>query len=345
MGSNQFNDREATLAAVSMRGSHDPEANWKRYEEFIDEAAANGVDYLVFPEVSLHGYLFGSRELGTHDLAEQHKYFRAVAETIPGPTTEKLHELARKHTMYIQAGMAEKSSDGSVVFNSAVLIGPEGIVGVFRKFHNQFEWPVFSPGNHMEVFDTGLGKVGMFICYDLAFPEITRLYALRGARIAALTTAWPMKGDDHTDDYYGYTYDILSRSNALMNQMWMVCSNQIGRPDTPGTPNYYGHSRIIAPNGTVITDIGYSEGLAIASVDLVQGIEDGRTMDFFGLNLLQDRRPTYYGDIGREKPYLSLSSDFDSANDRSDERKGVTSNGIRDTDGHVVNPTEAVVRR
>jgi predicted amidohydrolase len=193
----------------------------------------------------------------------------------------------------------------------------------------------------MEVFETGLGKVGMFICYDLAFPEITRLYALRGARIAALTTAWPMKGDDHTDDYYGYTYDILSRSNALMNQMWMVCSNQVGRPDTPGTPNYYGHSRIIAPDGTIVTDIGYEEGLAVATVDLVQGIEDGRTVDFFGLNLLQDRRPTYYGDIAREKPYYPLSSDF---NYGSETKKGVSANGSNGSEDHVYDAVDAATR-
>src|SRR5215204_268128 len=81
---------ETTLGAVSMRCSHDPEANWKKYLSFIDEAALRGVDYLVFPEVSLQGYLMGSRALGSRDMAEQLTYFRRVAEPVPGPTPGRL---------------------------------------------------------------------------------------------------------------------------------------------------------------------------------------------------------------------------------------------------------------
>jgi predicted amidohydrolase len=241
-------------------------------------------------------------------MAEQQAYFRAVAEPVPGPTTERLIALAQKHNMYIQAGLAESVMDGNIIYNSAVLVGPEGLVGVFRKFHNQFEWPIFSAGNHMDVFPTAIGKVGMFICYDLAFPEITRVFALRGARIAALTTAWPMKGDDPETDYYGYTYDILSRANALANQMWIVSSNQVRRPPTPGCANYYGHSRIVAPTGEVIADIGYEEGIVSATVDVEGGVEKARTVDFFGLNLLQDRRPSHYGIIGSEASYHDLDT-------------------------------------
>lgn len=286
---------ETTISAVSMHCSHNPEANWKKYLEFIDEAAAQGADYLVFPEVSLQGYLMTTGGIGSPEMVEQLRYFRRVAETIPGPTTDRLTALAAKHNMLIQAGMAEKAMDGNMVYNSAVLIGPQGVIGVFRKLHNQFEWPVFGPGDHLSVYETRLGKIGMFICYDLAFPEITRAFALQGATIAALTTAWPMKGDDWETDYYGYTYDLLSRSMALANQMWMVCSNQVERPPTPGCSNYYGHSRIIAPNGMIVSEVKHEEGLATATVDLDEGIERGRTLDFFGLNLLQDRRPEFYG--------------------------------------------------
>ena len=80
---------ETTLSAVSMHCSHDPEANWKKYLAAIDEAAARGTDYLVFPEVSLHGYLMGTRALGSPEMADQLAYFRRVAEPIPGPTTRR----------------------------------------------------------------------------------------------------------------------------------------------------------------------------------------------------------------------------------------------------------------
>jgi hypothetical protein len=104
-----------------------------------------------------------------------------------------------------------------------------------------------------------------------------------------------MKGEDPATDYYGYTYDLFSRANALANQIWMVCSNQVHRPPTPGCANYYGHSRIIAPTGKIVAEIGHEEGLVTAGVDLQDGIERGRTLEFFGLNLLQDRRPEFYG--------------------------------------------------
>lgn len=298
---------ETTLGAVSMHCSHDPAANWKKYLDAIAEAAGRGTDYLVFPEVSLHGYLMGARSLGSPEMREQLAYFRRVAEPIPGPTTNRLTKLAARHNMLIQAGLAERAMDGNIIYNSAVLIGPRGVIGVFRKLHNQFEWPVFSPGDHLSVFETRLGKIGMFICYDLAFPETVRAFALQGATIAGLTTAWPMKGDDPETDYYGYTYDILSRANALSNQLWMVCSNQVNRPPTPGCANYYGHSRIIAPTGKIVAELGHEEGLVTATVDLEDGIERGRTLDFFGLNLLQDRRPEFYGMIPARDIYTAGS--------------------------------------
>jgi predicted amidohydrolase len=293
-----------TLGAVSMHCTHQVEANWKKYREFIEEAATRNVDFLVFPEVSLQGYFWATPGVGSSEMAEQLHYFRAAAETIPGPTTALLQAYAARHNMLIQAGMAEKACDGNVIYNSAVLVGPSGVFGVFRKLHNQFEWPIFGPGNHLSVFPSPLGKIGMFICYDLCFPEITRAFALQGATIASLTTAWPMKGEDPETDYYGYTYDLLSRSNALSNQMWMVCANQVKRPPEPGCPNYYGHSRIIAPTGKIVAEIGHEEGLVTATVDLEGELERARTLDFFGLNLLQDRRPEYYDLLAdRALPY------------------------------------------
>jgi predicted amidohydrolase len=306
---------ETTLAAVSMHCSHDPAANWRKYQEFIDEAASRSVDFLVFPEVSLQGYFWGTRAIGSPVLLEQQKYFRSVAETIPGPTTDKLVDLAKKHSMYIQAGIAESTLDRKILYNSAVLVGPEGLVGVFRKFHNKFEWPIFSPGNEIPVFPTSLGKVGMFICYDLAFPEVTRVFALKGAAIATLTTAWPMKGEDPETDYYGYTYDILTRANAFANQMWMICSNQVRRPPTPGASNYFGHSRIVAPTGKVVADIGYDEGIVSATVDVLGDLERARNLDFFGHNLLRDRRPSYYEPISHNGFYTSPADSTDEVGD------------------------------
>src|ERR1043165_9041814 len=89
--------RETTLGAVSMHCSHDYTANLNKYREFIAEAASLGVDLLVFPEVSLHGYLMGARAPGTPEMAEQLESFRSVAEPVPGPTTRILQDYAARH--------------------------------------------------------------------------------------------------------------------------------------------------------------------------------------------------------------------------------------------------------
>jgi len=283
-----------TLGAVSMHCSHNVASNLKKYREFIEAAVDRNVGFLVFPEVSLQGYFWTTPGVGSPEMAEQLQYFRRVAEPIPGPTTAILQEYAARHNMLIQAGMAERALDGNVIYNSAVLVGPSGVIGVFRKLHNQAEWPVFGPGDDLSVFATPLGNVGMFICYDLCFPEVTRTFALQGATIASLSTAWPMQGEDPATDYYGYCYDVMSRANAFSNQIWLISANQVKRPPSPGCPNYYGHSRIVAPNGKIVAEIGHEEGLVTATVDLEGALERARTLDFFGANLLRDRRPEYY---------------------------------------------------
>lgn len=295
---------KTTLGAVSMHCSHNYADNVRKYREFIEEAALAKVDFLVFPEVSLQGYLMGSSKAqGSKESADQLAYFRSVAEPIPGPSTELLREYAAKHRMLIQAGMAESTMDGNVLYNSAVLVGPTGVLGVFRKLHNQFEWPVFRPGNHLSVVPTPLGKVGMLICYDVAFPEVVRTYALQGAVIASLTTAWPMTGDEPKGDPSAHLYDLQTRANAQANQIWLVSSNQVHRPPTEGCVNYYGHSRIVAPTGDIVAEIGHEEGLVTATVELRKGIEHARTAYGFGNNLLSDRRPEFYGQLARTDIY------------------------------------------
>jgi hypothetical protein len=83
----------------------------------------------------------------------------------------------------------------------------------------------------------------------------------------------------------------------------MVCSNQVNRPPTEGCPNYYGHARIIAPTGKIVAELGHEEGLVTATVDLQGELERARTLDFFGLNLLQDRRPEFYGLLADKEIY------------------------------------------
>jgi predicted amidohydrolase len=294
---------QVTLGAVCMHCTHNVKSNLNKYVEFIDEAAARGVRFLVFPEMSLPGYKWRLNEQGSVERSEQFRYFRSVAEPVPGPLTRNLQTYAARYGMLIQAGMAESAMDGNIVYNSAVLVGPEGVVGVFRKVHNPFEWPIFASGDSLTVVPTPLGKIGMFICYDLCFPEVVRAFALQGALLVSMSTAWGMEGEDPQTDPWARVYDILARSNALMNQVWMVSANQVKRPPKDGARTYYGHSMIISPSGEVLSDTGYDEGIAVATVNLREGIERARTLDVFGNNLLADRRPELYGILADKTIY------------------------------------------
>lgn len=286
---------EVTLAAVSMHVAQDKAANLEKYLRFIDEAASLGARLLVFPEVSLQGYLKKRGAPGEPEVIELTRYYRQTAETVPGPTTELIGKHAARHNMYIQIGMAESARAGQVFYNSAVLVGPEGVVGSFRKLHDRGEWPVFCSGDEFPLLETAVGKIGMFVCYDMCFPETVRTYAVRGAVIASMSTAWPLKDPNAPDseaDHYAYVYDTLTRAHAIANQVFFISSNQVG---PTGRFNYYGHSRIISPTGKVLADSGREEKLIAAAVDIEREIDVARTETLFFKNLLRDRRPETYG--------------------------------------------------
>ncbi len=286
---------EVTLAAACMNVAHDKAANLEKYVRFIEEAVALGARLLVFPEVSLQGYLKKRGAPGEPEVIELTRYYRQTAEAVPGPTTELIGKYAARHNMHIQIGMAESARAGQVFYNSAVLVGPEGVVGVFRKLHDRGEWPVFCSGDEFPIMDTSLGKIGMFVCYDMCFPETIRTYAVRGAVIASMSTAWPLKDSTTSDpeaDHYAYVYDTLTRAHAIANQVFFISANQVG---PTGRYNYYGHSRIIAPSGVVLADSGREEKLIAAAVDIELDIDVARTETLFFKNLLRDRRPETYG--------------------------------------------------
>ncbi len=283
-----------TLAAACMHVAHDKQANLDKYLAFIEQAAAAGARLLVFPEVSLQGYLKKRGAPGEPEVIELTRYYRQTAETVPGPTTELLARHAARHNMYIQVGMAEADRAGQVFYNAAVLVGPEGVVGVFRKLHDRGEWPVFCSGDEFPLLETRLGRLGMLVCYDMCFPESVRTYAVRGAVIASMSTAWPLQDPNAPDpeaDHYAYVYDTLTRAHAIHNQVFFISSNQVG---PTGRFNYYGHARIVSPTGRVLADSGREEKLITATVDVEHEIDIARTETLFYKNLLRDRRPETY---------------------------------------------------
>lgn len=285
---------ETTIGTVSMRCTEDQAANLAKMERFVAEAAASEVRLLVFPEMAVQGYLTdGGTYTSPTTLAALERY-RRIAETVPGPATERFARLAKRHRMTIQFGLAECNDVRTKLFNSAVIVSGQGLVGCYRKVHNQNEWPVFQSGSEALVFETPVAKLGPFICADLHYPELLRSMAVQGAQILTMSTAYPMDGSDAACDPNGAAYKTHADAAAMASQIWVVQSNQVGFGREDGTgPNYYGSSRIVSPFGEVASS-GYAECLVTARVDIAGEI--ARHVAAKGPRMAR-RRPEVYGPL------------------------------------------------
>jgi len=191
--------RKVRLATVHFRprGDKTPEGNCRLFAPLIEEAARKKADLVVLPEA----LTFYGTGLKCAD----------VAEPIPGPSTEYFGALAKKHDLYIVAGLFERADH--LIYNVAVLLGPDGtIVGKYRKValpRSEVAWGL-APGNDYPVFDTRFGKVGMMICYDGFFPEVARQLTVRGAEVIA----WPVWGCN----------PLLGRARAAENHVYIISS-------------------------------------------------------------------------------------------------------------------------
>lgn len=293
-----MDEEKVTLATTAMNVVFDKRRNLAKYLKFVDEAAEKGAKLIVFPEQSLQGYLESLTELKSSSVEYQH----ANAEPVPdGPSVQELVGKAREKEMYIIWGMTEAASDEgpTVLYNTAVLTGPDGYVGKYRKVHQPLdELHVFFRGKSFNVFDTEVGKIGMLICYDKTFPESCRELALQGAELLVMPTAWPLSkpgGDPNPDeDHKTYLYDLYDKVRAAENQCFFISSNQIGKT---GDHDYLGHSRIVAPNGIVLAELGYQEGMVTATVDIRGDMLRARTTDM-DVFMLKDRHPEVYTHLG-----------------------------------------------
>ncbi len=266
------------VGLVQINTQADKEANLQRAEELIDEAVAKGARFVVLPEyVSF---------LGPRD---QHQ---AIAEPIPGPTTERFAAKARQHGIYLHGGsIHELSETDGKFYNTSVVFDPQGeIIATYRKIHlfdidltgnvTANESSTILPGDEIVTADIDGHTVGLSICYDLRFPELYRLLALSGAEVLLVPAAFTMfTGKDH--------WHVLLRARAIENQTWVLAPGQFG----PHEPNAqcYGHSLIIDPWGTVVADASNGEGVVVADLDF-DALRKIRTQ----LPSLANRRPAAY---------------------------------------------------
>ena len=205
-------------------------ANVAKALDYCDQAAKKGVEMLCLPECASTGFEW----LGDRDAA-----VKVYAEPVPGPMVEVFAEKARATGMYIIFGVVERPRNSKKIYNTAFLVGPEeGYIGRHRKVHAE---KVFAPGAEAPVFDTRYGKVGIFICADQRSPELSRLLALKGARILFQPTNYfHADGVDIRRRYMGKC--TAQRARAIDNGVHLVIANA-------GRPEYVNNSRIVEPNG------------------------------------------------------------------------------------------------
>ena len=244
------------VAAIQLNSSDDKERNLSVAERLVGEAATAGAEFVALPEK--WNLLAGGEEL------------LAGAEPLDGPTLSAAREWARELGIHLLAGsICERGPEGEKASNTSVLIGPGGEdLAVYRKIHmfdvdaggvsyreSEFE----RPGSEAVTARVGELTAGLTVCYDLRFPELFRILALRGARLIAVPSAFTLAtGRDH--------WEVLLRARAIENQLFVIAPNQHG--EAPPHYNSFGRSMIVDPWGVVLATAPDEECFLSADLDL-----------------------------------------------------------------------------
>ncbi len=271
---------KVAFAQISSK-REDKDVNFRKIEKLTVKAKEQGAQLVIFPEMALTGYVV-------------HDQFYELAETVPGPIVKKAEELTRKTGMHLIFGMPELSEKTkATAFNTAVLLGPQGFIGKYRKMylptHSVFEEKrYFRPGYQTAAFQTDIGNVGLCICYDIFFPEVIRLTRLRGAQLIACISASPAVRRSY--------FETLTCARAIENTAFVAYVNLAGVQDGL---QFWGGSRLVSPNGDVLVRAKYDEeDFVTCEVDY----SELRTAETF-IPTLRDLRPEIFDKL---KEYSEL---------------------------------------
>ncbi len=251
---------------------------------YVAEAAKQGAQVMCFQELFY----------GPYFCQVQDAQYYGLTEKIPeGPTCKLMQELARQHGLVLIVPMYEEEQTG-VYYNTAAVIDADGkYLGKYRKTHipqvkGFWEKFYFRPGNlGYPVFETAVGKVGVYICYDRHFPEGARMLGLHGAELVFIPSATSRGLSMHL-------WDIEQRSHAIANGYFVGTINRVGVEQDFGPNDYYGSSYFCDPRGTYVGDKASDREEQLIVRDLNMGLvkEVRQTWQFY-----RDRRPEMYGDI------------------------------------------------
>ena len=275
------------LAAAAGSFGRDLEENLAHIRALTERARVAGTRLLALPEACLGGYLsvLGSGRDGTH--ADAPESLPPLVD-LDGPELRAVTEIAGDMTLVV--GFCE--SDGGERFNSSAAVTGDGVLSVYRKVHQPLgESLYYGAGEDLRAFDSPIGRMGMLICYDKAFPEAARSLALDGATVVACVSAWPASRTASSaslaEDRWTHRFNLFDQARALENQVVWLAANQTG---TFGSLRFVGHAKVVGPGGEVLAGTGVEAGLATATVDVEEVLATARRSMFH----LGDRRPDLY---------------------------------------------------
>jgi predicted amidohydrolase len=261
------------IALVQMRSSEDKHENLKKSIEFIAEAASKGADLVCFPEFQM---AFSPGSQSAAKLA-------GIAETVRGNFVSELAAAAKKNRIGVIAAIYEKSGKPNRVYDTAVMISSAGKVSsVYRKLHlynalSFKESAKLMPGKSIaRPAKTNAGSIGLMICYDLRFPELSRILTVKGADVLVAPSAW-VAGEMKEEHW-----QTMVKARAIENGSYVVAPDQLGNI-------YCGRSMAVDPLGVVMVDMGQREGVEVIDIDKSR-VEKIRK----SLPLLKNRRTDVY---------------------------------------------------
>jgi predicted amidohydrolase len=247
-------------------------ANLEALLRLTDEAAAGGAKLIVTPEMATTAYCWATRDEIASDV-----------EPVPGPTTRRFAEIAADHDCWIVVGLAEVDPETDIYYNSAVLIGPEGPVGLYRKTHAYISEPKWAKDGDLglPVFETPIGRIAMTICMDACYPETARVPALAGADVICFPTNWLSEKSPSPS----------WMARAAENGVYLVAANRYG---LERGVQFSGGSAVIDPDGSLQSVVDTGDGIVWGWIDPARA-RDKRPLSGRPEDLIADRRPDAYG--------------------------------------------------
>jgi predicted amidohydrolase len=290
------------VAAVSMNGwLGQPDRVLDNIAAWCGRAVAEKAELVLFPELVVHGHCTPNTS--------------TLAEPVPdGPSVQRLIALARQHRLVLCAGLSEKERD--VVYNTQVLVGPEGYIGKQQKLHlSRDEVMYYQGGSTLQVFDIGKCQVGIAICYDNEFPELPRILALRGADVLLMPHASRDKQWEDTPDSeavarrYMHDYYIPYAMRAKENAVFGVLADQAGRAgyvdiyprDHENQPHHPGAAMIFGPDGRLLASSQLErirDEMVVVTLEAAALAKERAHPNY----QRRTRRPELYGELVRDQP-------------------------------------------